>query len=370
VETYKLNRNVLVRLAGDACETLMKKYTPEELPPRGHFHYHQGVFLSGMHETFRLTGDGKLLEYIKAWVDSLIDSCGNIISFNPGQLDDLQPGILLFPLYQQSKDGRYAAAMDTIAHYLEHFPRTPEGGFWHKAWHRNEMWLDGLYLAGPFMAEYGKVFSKPAFFDLVVFQADMMRQVTMDPNTGLWRHAWDRDRRHEWADPVTGRSPEFWGRSMGWVVVALLNDLDFLPEEHPGRAALQDMARGLLTALCRYQDGETGLWYQVVDKPGQPGNWVETSCTCLYAAALCKAVRKGLMEDRFLLPAREAIRGVISRLKHEENGILLDNVCIGTGIGDYDFYCARPTSVNDLHGVGAFLLMLTEAARIPGRQFI
>ncbi len=344
-----------------ACDTLMRKFAPEALPPRRHFHYHQGVFLSGMHKTCLLSGDEKYRGYIKAWVDSLVDGYGNIMDFNPGQLDDLQPGILLFPLYERTGEARYRAAMDTIAYYMEHFPKNPEGGFWHKAWYRNQMWLDGLYMAGPFCAQYGAVFDKPAFFDSVVSQAELMERKTRDPRTGLWYHAWDYEKKQPWADPQTGLSREFWGRSMGWVPVALLDELEFLPAAHPGRAVLKRIACDLLLSLIPYQDKETGLWYQVTDKGGQAGNWLESSCTCLYTAAVCKAVRMGLMDRAHLDTARKGCQGVLRRLEHDENGMLIGNICIGTGVGDYAHYCARPTSTNDLHGVGAFLLMCPEA---------
>ena len=357
-----VTRENMIALARAASDTLMRKFDAPDLPPKGHFHYHQGVFLAGVCQTWRLTGEQRYFDYIRAWVDSCVRPDGNIIGFNPGQLDDLQPGVLLFPLYEVTGEERYSLALDTIARYMAATATTPEGGFWHKAWYRNQMWLDGLYMAGPFMSEYGAKRNRPDMLDQVVFQAKMMREKTRDTATGLWRHAWDYERRQPWADPVTGRSPEFWGRSIGWVPVALLQDYEFLPGEHPGRAALAEMARGLLEALLKYQDA-SGLWYQVVDKGDRPENWLETSCTCLYAAALCMAARLGLMGREVLEPARRAIQGVVDRLGEDENGLLIGNVCVGTGVGDYAFYCARPTSTNDLHGVGAFLLMCAEAAK-------
>lgn len=349
--------------AKEACDTLMRKFEAEALPPKGRFHYHQGVFLSGMYKTYALTKDERYFEYIKRWIDSLVDVYGDILSFNPGQLDDLQPGVLLFPLYQRTGEIRYKRAMDTIAYYMKTFPTNPEGGFWHKAWYRNQMWLDGLYMAGPFCAEYAATFDDPALFDSLAFQAKLMAERLSDEATGLWYHAWDYEKQQPWANPQTGLSPEFWGRAMGWVPVALLDDLDFLPQNHPDRPAIAQIAKKLLLALLPYQDAETGLWYQVVNKGGQPGNWVETSCTCLYAAALCKAVRRGLLDETYLAPAKKAYEGVINRLKYDENGVLIDNICIGTGVGDYAHYCARPTSTNDLHGVGAFLLLCTEVEK-------
>jgi unsaturated rhamnogalacturonyl hydrolase len=165
-----------------------------------------------------------------------------------------------------------------------------------------------------------------------------------------------------WADPVTGKSPEFWGRSMGWVPVAVLEVLDDLPKTHRDRPELIRLVTDLLRAVCRYQEA-SGLWHQVLDKGGQPGNWLESSCTCLFAGAICKAVRNGFLEKQYLENAERAFRGIVDRLRVDEGGIILDDICVGTGVGDYAHYCARPRTANDLHGIGAFLYMCAEAAK-------
>jgi unsaturated rhamnogalacturonyl hydrolase len=314
-----------------------------------------------MYEIYRLTGEEKYSDYIKAWIDSQIDAFGNIPSFNPGRLDDLQAGVLLFPFYERTGDERYKIAMDTVAWYIRNHPRTPEGGFWHMANLRNQMWLDGLYMCGPFAARYAAAFSEPAFFDLDVLQVELMEKHTRDEKTGLWYHAWDYDRRQLWADRLTGCSPEFWGRAIGWVPVALLSELDAFPAGHPGRETLKRITCDILNALLPWQDETNGMWYQIVDKKDMPDNWPETSCTCLFAAALCKAVRTGIMGKSFLEPAQKAILGVFGRLWHNENDLQVTNICEGTWVGDYAFYTARARRVNDLHGMGAFLLMCAEA---------
>lgn len=347
----------------EACDTIMRKFEAPKLPPEGRFHYHQGVFLSGVMKTYQLCGNEKYYEYCKGWVDSIIDPSGFIHRFNPGQLDDLQPGILLFSLYKKSGDERYRKALTTLASILWNFPQNEEGGYWHKVSCAHQMWLDGLYMAGPLASQFAYEFGYPEFYKQVVFQALLMEEKTRDGETGLLYHGWDALKMKPWANPVTGRAPEFWGRAMGWVPVALLDDLDYLPENQEGRQEVIRMMTDLLKALCPYQ-GEEGLWYQVVNKGDQPGNWPESSCTCLYSAAICKAVRKGYLDEAYLEYAKKGYEGVINRLKWDENGMIIDNICVGTGIGNYQFYCNRPTSINDLHGVGAFLIMTSEVEKI------
>ena len=144
--------------------------------------------------------------------------------------------------------------------------------------------------------------------------------------------------------------------------MAVLDDLDFLPETHPSYGELCRLVKELLEAVCKFQSGE-GRWYQVVDKPDGEGNWLENSCSCLFVAAVCKAVRKGILSEEYLDCARKGYEGVIQTLAWDGDDLLVGEVCIGTGVGNYAHYINRPTSVNDLHGVGAFLIMCTECEK-------
>ena len=128
-----------------ACDTMMRKFEADELPPKGHFHYHQGVFLSGMYQIYELgTEEGareaeKYFRYIKSWVDSVIDEKGEVREYDPGQLDDIQPGILLFPLLERTGDARYRKALDTLLGHIRNFRRNEIGGFWHKNRYPDQM---------------------------------------------------------------------------------------------------------------------------------------------------------------------------------------------------------------------------------------
>ncbi|NLJ89422.1 MAG: glycoside hydrolase 105 family protein [Clostridiales bacterium] len=352
-----------IEYAKQSIETMMKKYKAQELPPKGRFHYHQGVFLSGVYKNYELCKDEKYYEYVKDWVDSIIEEDGTINYHDVTQLDDIQPGILLYPILDRTNDERYKKALDTCVDIVKNFNRNEVGGFWHKVRYPHQMWLDGLYMGGPICAEYGKRFNVPEFIDLVVEQVLLMEKYTKDEETGLWYHAWDCSKQIEWADPVTGKSPEFWGRSIGWVPVAILDDLDFIDSDHPQYEALCDSVRNLMEAVVKFQ-AESGLWYQVVDKLEGEGNWLETSCSCLFAAAIAKGVRKGIISKDYLDYAKKAFNGIIDSLEFDGDDLVVNNVCVGTGVGDYEHYINRPTSENDLHGVGAFLLMCAEMEQV------
>ena len=157
-------------------------------------------------------------------------------------------------------------AADKLLRLLSTLNRTTDGGYWHKDRYPYQMWLDGLYMGGVFTMKYAQQYNKPHLFDEVLFQERLMRSHTKDQATGLFYHAWDESRTMPWADPVSGQSPEFWGRALGWYALSIVEFLDLLPEDHPAREELAVVLRELSEALVRYQDPLTGLWHQVIDK--------------------------------------------------------------------------------------------------------
>ncbi|UKI37234.1 MAG: glycoside hydrolase family 88 protein [Clostridiales bacterium] len=113
---------------------------------------------------------------------------------------------------------------------------------------------------------------------------------------------------------------------------------------------------------------KSGAWYQVVDKGYRDDNWIETSCTCLYIYGISNLVRRGLLGKEYEEYADKAYKEIIENQTEIKDGQLtVKNICIGTGVGDYEFYINRPHTQNDLHGTGAFTLMCTEYAAMKNR---
>ena len=359
-----MNYNNPLDYAKVTIATMMKKNATGGLEERkSSFNYHMGVFLHGIYSNYQLCREEAWFDFIKEWVDSLVDEEGNIHGTFRVRLDDFQAGNMLYPLYERTGERKYKKALDFLMGLIDTYPKNKEGGFWHMELCPNQMWLDGLYMGGPLMCKYSAMFGEQKYMDEAAKQALLMRKMTEDKENGLWYHAFDSERVMPWADSETGLSPEFWGRSIGWVPVAILEELDYIPQNHPDYEGLCALVRDLLIAVCKYQS-EDGRWYQVVNKVGQEGNWPENSCSCLFTAAICKAVRKGILDNSFLEQAKLGYQGVINSLEWDGDDILIGNVCIGTGVGDYKHYCDRPVCTNDLHGVGAFLIMCGEMARV------
>jgi len=343
------------------ADTIMRKFSVEELPPVNRFHYHQGVYLSGVERTYILSGEKKYYDYIKNWMDHHIDENGKIKYDNNGlQFDDMMPSIMLFNLYNELKDERYKKVLDGFSLLVDMWPTNAKGGFWHKDIRPNQMWLDGLYMIGPYCVMYAEYFNKPYYFEIVYQQMNLMRRNMTDPKTGLLYHAWDDSKMIEWCDKKTGLSGEFWGRAIGWYAVAVMDILDFFPEDHRRRHEFVNAGLDIINALVRFQDNKSGLWHQVVDKGDRQDNWLETSCSCLYTYAIAKAVKKGFLHKSYAKYIHSSYEGIIKSLNFKGDDLIISDICIGTGVGDYKFYIERPRVENDLHGMGAFLLMCTE----------
>ena len=125
--------------------------------------------------------------------------------------------------------------MDKLREQLEWHPRTHSGGFWHKRKYPWQIWLDGLYMAQPFYAQYEKLFGDdPAAFDDIISQFEVIEQKTRNPDSGLLYHGWDESKLQQWADNDTGHSPGYWSRAMGWYAMAIVDTIEYLPEGHEG----------------------------------------------------------------------------------------------------------------------------------------
>ena len=371
-----------IEYAQEMCGAIMHMYEPEDLPPKGAFFYHQGVFLSGMQQVYKYTGDKKYFNYIKRYVDSVIDKNGEIVGYEMENvttedswfvrsalalLDSKQPVILLYDLYDETKDFRYEKAIKTVADSMHFWPWNSHGGYWHMMLQPNQMWLDGAYMVGALACKYDKYYGDEILRERAIKQVLLMDRFMKDEKSGLYFHGWDESKQEKWADKETGLSSEIWGRAVGWYAVAILDIIDLIPENHPKIEKLKQIERELLSALVKFQDKKTGLWFEVLNKPNMADNWVETSCSCLFIYSYARAINMGIVSaEEFSEILERAYDGIADGLTYDNDGyIILGNVCVGTCIdeGTYEHYVQRPVIQNDLHGSGAFVLMCEEVQR-------
>ncbi len=330
------------------------------------FGYAQGVGCCAMLDMWHYTGDRKYYDYVAVWADTIVDKDGGIYLYDMSEynLDFINSGKVLFDIYAETGDARYKKAMDLLARQLARHPRTHEGAFWHKLIYPFQIWLDGLYMASPFLARYGATFDRPDLVDDAVNQFMICARRTYDNRTGLYYHAYDESRNQRWADPVTGHSPNFWGRSMGWWFMALVDVLDYVPENHPHRADLITFIKGLAVSLPEYQDKD-GLWYQVLDCPEREGNFPEASVTSMFMYAYAKAVNKGYIDEEYIRVAEKAydgLRKVLLRREPDKTWTLTRCCAVG-GLGgtkyrdgSFNYYIHERMRDNDAKATGPFIM--------------
>jgi unsaturated rhamnogalacturonyl hydrolase len=231
------------------------------------------------------------------------------------------------------------------------------------------MWLDGVYMAGPFYAEFAKTFDDPAAFDDVAHQIILIEKHTRDPKTGLLYHGWDESKKQHWANPETGQSPHFWGRAIGWYVMAIVDILDYFPTDHARRGEIIGIFKRLVDALSRVQDPSTGTWYQILDLPNRPGNYLESSASSMFVYAIVKAIRKGYLDQKYFASAQLGYQGIVDRFAQVDASGLVNFLwtCGGAGLGgspyrdgSFEYYVGERIVTNDYKGLGPFIMASVE----------
>lgn len=336
--------------------------------------YVHALVLHSFEELYKKNPDPRYAAYIKNYVDILVQNDGTIKTYELEKynIDLVLPGRLLFNLYQTTKENRYLVAMQTLKKQLEGQPRTASGGFWHKQIYTNQMWLDGLYMGEPFYAQYSVTFENGKNLNDVAKQFEEIQLHATDPKTGLLYHGWDEKKLMPWANKDTGVSPNFWSRSIGWYMMALVDALDYFPKDHPKQKELVGYLNNIAASLDKFQDEKTGLWYQVTDKGGKEGNYLESSGTSMFAYAYAKGANKGYLPSKYKKVANKAFDGLTKQLiKVDADGtITLTQACAVAGLGgkpyrdgSYEYYVNERKKDNDPKATGPFILAAIELNR-------
>lgn len=332
--------------------------------------YKMGFVLSGFEKLYQKTNNKKYLNYIKDYVDEMIDSTGNLKKYDSKEynIDYLSPGKLLFNLYDLTKDQRYLKITGQLRNQLETQPRTPSGGFWHKQIYPDQMWIDGLYMGEPFYTQFTVKYEKGRSLDDIAKQFELAQNKITDKNTGLPYQAWDESKTIAWANKQTGTSPTIWGRGIGWYMMALVETLDYFPKSHPKYKVLVGYLNEVAKNVNEYKSPE-GLWYQVADKPQLFGNYVEPSASGMIIYAFAKGADKGYLPSSYKKTAGKSFDSFVKEfVKVDKKGeINILNVSSNVGLGGKpfrdgtnDYYLTAKTKENGAIGIGAFLLSAIE----------
>lgn len=340
------------------------------------WHYESGVVLKALMDAAEWTGRADYGETAKKAVRALVSADGRIAGYRREEynLDQVNPGRVLQAVAAAEPGPGYERALAEIARQLEEQPRNRAGGWWHKAIYPHQMWLDGIYMASPWAARWGLERGEGRWLDEVWRQVSLVAAHTRDEATGLYYHGWDSERAEAWADPATGRSRVIWGRGVGWWAMALVDLLALWPRSHPARGEIAALARDLLQAVVNVADPESGLWHQVLDQGGRPGNYPEASASAMMVYVLARGVGLGVAGREALGSAEKAYRSVSLRLcrRDDEGELHLTHCNAVSGLGgrpyrdgSYDYYVTAPTREDDPKAVAALIMagVALEAAR-------
>lgn len=332
--------------------------------------YVHGLVLTSFEELNKQFPKKIYQDYIRSYVNNLVQNDGSIATYkiDSYNIDMIVAGRLLFNLYESTKENKYLIALQTLKKQIEEQPRTISGGFWHKKIYPNQMWLDGLYMGEPFYAQYTKTFENGKNFEDIAKQFELIERYDKDPKTKLLYHAWDESKQMPWANKITGTSPNFWSRSLGWYAMALVDVLDFFPKDHPNYNQLVEQLNDLAAALIPFQH-KTGLWYQVTDKGELKGNYLEGSGSAMFVYALAKGVNKGYLPKKYKKVALKGFDGITKKLikTNDKGEIIITQVCAVAGLGgnpyrdgSYEYYINEKKKDNDPKATGPFILAALE----------
>lgn len=349
-------------------KSVEKRYRPGMMK----WHYEHGLVLLASLRAAKLHNDDSVYPWVYSMYDPMIAEDGTIATYREGEfnLDQINAGRALFELYDKSGEKRFEKAQDKLKSQLIKQPRCLNGVYWHKEIYPWQIWLDGLYMEGPFNAEYAKRHNDGEALDDVAQQLITTYEVLKEEDTGLLKHAFDESRGQRWSDINTGRSPHYWSRSIGWYLMAIVDVLDYLPEDHKERDRLIKILQSVSKALLKYQD-KSGMWYQVPDEGDREGNYLETSGTSMFAYTFYKGARLGYLDKSYKDIADKAIEGIKKTYLTEENGEYhLGGICFVAGLGgnpyrdgSFKYYIQEKIATDDFKGVGPFILALVESER-------
>ena len=338
------------------------------------WNYIDGCMMTALLAMYEITGEQAYFDFTEGYIDWFVAEDGGIRSYRPEtfNLDDINEGRVLFPLYAATGKEKYKKAAALLRRQLEEQPRTFEGNFWHKAIYPNQVWLDGIYMAQPFYALYERELGSGDFSD-TLSQIENVRRRMFSEEKGLYYHGYDASRTAFWANPETGCSQNFWLRSIGWFSVALADLAEILPAGE-ARDRLCAVFSELMAGAVRWCDEESGMYWQVVDQGGREGNYLETSGSSMLAYAMLKGARLGILDRQYAAKGEKTFRGIVDRyLSFTDGALNLGGIWLVAGLGpetnrrrdgSYEYYISEPVVENDAKGVAPFLLCYTEIKRL------
>jgi rhamnogalacturonyl hydrolase YesR len=271
----------------------------------------------------------------------------------PGSLDD--SGSMCAALIKAHRAGvgpDLRPVIDTYIDWISHKQyRFSDGTLARMRPQAETLWLDDLFMSVPALAQMGKLTGDRAYFDDAVKQIKQFSARMFNPKLGVYMHGWSTS---------APEHPEFhWARANGWAIMAMVELLDVLPEDHPGRADVLNQLRAHIKGLASYQ-APTGFWHQLLD---MPDSYPETSATAIFTYCIAHAVNRGWVSPVSYGPVAQLGWNAVATKVNAKGQV--EGTCVGTDLAfDLAYYYYRPTSVTAAHGYGPVLLAGAETVKL------
>ena len=332
--------------------------------------YEWGVTYSGMLLAAETTGDEKYRNYVKerfsflaTWIPAVkkLKDLGVYKNdmyplhqpIEPKALDDA--GAVCAAMIKATRAGvnnNLRPIIDHLANFVSKKEyRLSDGTLARMRPQKNTLWLDDLYMAVPALAQMGKLTGDTKYFDDAVKQVKQFSARMFNKEKGLYMHGWVESMETH---------PEFrWARANGWALMAKVELLDVLPENHPGRAFVLQQLKAHIKGLAAYQS-DRGFWHQLLDRED---SYLETSATAIYAYCIAHACNKGWIDPVTYAPMSMLAWNAVATQINDKGQVA--GTCVGTGMAfDPAFYYHRPVNVYAAHGYGPALLAAAEIYRL------
>lgn len=360
-------------------EYFFHSYLADYRPFKSYWNYEDGCVLTGCRRLYEATGDETYAAFVMSYLSRRVAEDGSLPSYLTENhcLDSFNCSKALFFADAAEPQSKYGRALQWQYAQLQAHPRTKSGLFWHKQMYPQQVWLDGLYMLLPFLAEYAlwSPQDAPALREEIRKAFSFVYDKLRVPQTGLYRHGIDEAGVQAWADADTGVSASHWLRGEGWLLMALVDVIALLPDRQQTLAqALIAMLHEAVTALLPYL-GKEGMFYQVIDRPDAPENYTEASGNAMIAYTMLRGAAMGVLPEEYGTIG-EAVLSAVCRhkLTGEENALRLRDICACAGLGGATcrdgscaYYCGEPRVENDPKGVGALMMACAASVQWRGR---
>lgn len=353
-------------------ETLLELVKNDKAPQATRYNawmYQNVIIMDGMKALGEVTGNENYKSYAARSMDVFVklqsaDLSKNISPFlkmnrhynNPREMWHCGMIAELTEKHQNQAMKETERGIKTFDNFLNKAPKFADGTLVrNKGRHLGlGLQIDDLYMITPYWCRKAKLIKDPRWLDRAIDEALAYYDHLWDDKNQLMYCLWLKNTKKPYG--------HFWGRGSGWYVMAVVDMLPFIPEDHPKRELLLKDYRSFINGIVAHQDKD-GLWHQVLNRPD---SYSETSCSGMFTYCILKGLNEGWLDKSYLEAGKKGWQGLLSKVNDKYE---ITDVCMATDMSDdINYYLKRPRILNDQHGIGPFLLAGAEYLKANKKQ--